>query len=172
MDGRLPDGSEEFYGMPAFPTLAVADPTASTRWYDAIGFRHVFTLPGPGDRPALVHLRWAKYADLLLRPGPREGRAPVGTGVTLTFAMFAREGETVDDVAARARNAGAATEAEPSDRPWNSRETTLLDPDGYRLTFTQPGDTSGAVTMDDVVARVKRSGADAHPEATKEHAPG
>lgn len=152
----LPNDTDEYYGMPAFPTLEVSDVEASARWYRALGFRHVFTIPGPGDRPALVHLRWVRYADLLLRPAGGPLPASPGVGVTLAFAMSDRDGERVDDVAARAREAGATILAEPGDRPWNARETTIGDPDGYRLTFTEPVDTSGAVTMDDVVERVRR----------------
>lgn len=156
MTWPLPNDTDEYYGMPGFPTLEVGDVEASARWYRTLGFRHVFTIPGPGGRPALVHLRWARYADLLLRPAAGPPPSAPGAGVTLSFAMFDRGGERVDDVAARAASADATILAEPGDRPWNARETTILDPDGFRLTFTEPVDTSGRVTMDDVVERARR----------------
>jgi catechol 2,3-dioxygenase-like lactoylglutathione lyase family enzyme len=156
MTWPLPNDTDEYYGMPAFPTLEVGDVETSARWYRALGFRHVFTIPGPGDRPALVHLWWVRYADLLLRPTAAAPASTPGLGITLSFAMFDREGERVDDVAARARAIGATVLEEPGDRPWNARETTILDPDGYRLAFTEPVATSGAVTMEEVIERVQR----------------
>ena len=34
--------------------------------------------------------------------------------------------------------AGAQIVAPPADMPWNARECTIQDPDGYRLTFSEP----------------------------------
>jgi uncharacterized glyoxalase superfamily protein PhnB len=131
------DTTEEIYPMPGFPILNVTDLAASSRWYqEALGFRHVFTIPGPGGGPLLVHLRWVKYADLLLgarlmAPGPR------GLGVSLNFSAYLAE-RTVDDIAAQAAAAGAVIVAPPAQMPWNTRECTIQDPDGYQLTFSQP----------------------------------
>ena len=62
----------------------------SSRWYcDALGFTHVFTMPGPEGIPSLVHLRWVKYADLLLFPD-RDHRLvnfPKGVGVSLNYSV-------------------------------------------------------------------------------------
>ena len=85
--------SEEFYPMPMFPLLAVHDLEAAARFYqEALGFRHVFTIPGPQGQPVLVHLRWSKYADLVLLR-PRAGETipePRGAGVRLSFNLFDR----------------------------------------------------------------------------------
>src|SRR4051812_44221104 len=63
--------NEEIYPMPSFPMLNVSDLAASSRWYqEVLAFRHIFTIPGPGNAPLVVHLRWAKYADLLLTSRP------------------------------------------------------------------------------------------------------
>ena len=128
--------NEEIYPMPAFPVLEVADAARSAAWYqEALGFRDVFTMRGPDDAVGLAHLRWARYADLLLRPADDPSdTAEKGRGVTLTFAVT--DG-TVDAVAKRARQHGADIVAEPEDKPWNARECTVADLDGFRLTFTQ-----------------------------------
>jgi uncharacterized glyoxalase superfamily protein PhnB len=128
----------EFYPMPSFPALAVHDIEKSSRWYqDVLGFTHVFTMPG------LVHLRWTKYADLLLRASP-----PIletkGIGITLNYAVT--DG-TLDALAARAKKAGAIFIQEPGDRPWNARDFTIADPDGFALTFTM-GPLKRDLTMD------------------------
>ena len=59
---------EDFYPMPAFITLAVSDVIEVGRWYkEALGFRSVYDGPtGPDGKPRLVHLRRARYQDLLL----------------------------------------------------------------------------------------------------------
>lgn len=132
--------TEEIYPMPSFVTLVVRDLQASSDFYQtALGFKHIFTMPGPGGQPALVHLRWVKYADLLVAgPGAGEEAAgPKGAGIALNFAMFDRFDGDIDAFARHAREAGANVSG-PIDRPWNVREVTVIDPDGYRLVFTVP----------------------------------
>ena len=149
MNEQMP--SPEIYPMPAFPTLIVRDLEASARWYqEVLGFQHIFTLPGPGGSPVVVHLRWVKYGDVLLRTpiGPPDDR-PKGVGVSLSFAVF--EGR-VDDVAERARRAGAQLETAPKNQPWNARDFSIRDPDGFLLTFTQ-GPVEQGLSMDHIVRR-------------------
>ncbi len=120
----------------SFPTLAVADLAASTAWYrEALGFE----LVGQVADAAASHLRWTRGADLFLigddpgspaaQPGERRG-----LGVTLTFTLLTGG---VDELAARAQAHGAVVLLPPTDRPWNAREVLILDPDRYRLLFTQ-----------------------------------
>ena len=143
-------GQPEFYPMPSFPILSVGNIDASSRWYqDVLGFAHIFTMPGPGASAGLVHLRWTKYADLLLR-----GSAPIletkGIGITLNFAV---SDGTLDALAERAKKAGAVFVQEPGDRPWNARDFTVADPDGFALTFTM-GPLRRDLTMDQLRNRV------------------
>ncbi|HVU19696.1 MAG TPA: VOC family protein [Rhizomicrobium sp.] len=139
----------EFYPMPSFPTLAVRDLDASVRWYEMLGFKTVFVMPGPGGAPVLAHLRWARYADLMLRPDPAHGNK--GLGITLSFAVQ----DGLDAIAGRARANGAHLLREPGDRPWNARDFSIADPDGFELTFTM-GPLKADMTMDQVVANVGR----------------
>src|SRR5258707_13799554 len=114
--------TEEIYPMPSFPVLIVSDLEASSKWYqEALGFKHIFSMPGPGGRPALGHLRWLKYADLLIAK-PRDWQelsAPKGVGVSLSFNMFDRFDGSVDALAAQAREKGADIASGPLDQPWN-----------------------------------------------------
>jgi catechol 2,3-dioxygenase-like lactoylglutathione lyase family enzyme len=140
----------EIYPMASFPTLTVRDIQASARWYvDALGFTHVFTMPGPGGTPSLVHLRWVKHADLLLFPDRRgePDDRPKGVGVALNYAC-----PDVDALAERARGHGAVIVEGPVDRPWNAREAVLLDPDGYRLVFYGPTAAGFTRSFDEIVA--------------------
>jgi uncharacterized glyoxalase superfamily protein PhnB len=133
--------TEEIYPMPSFPMLIVHDLETSSRFYqEALGFKHIFTMPGPGGKPALVHLRWLKYADLLISLS-RDGMEipePRGAGVSLSFQMLERFGGSVDALVEQAKAGDANIVSGPMDQPWNVREVTILDPDGYRLVFTTP----------------------------------
>ena len=136
--------TEEIYPMPSFPTLMVNDLEASSEFYQkAVGFKHIFTMPGPGGQPALVHLRWAKYADLLIAK-PRDGKeipAPKGLGISLNFNLFDRFEGDIDAFANHAREHGADVSG-PINQPWNVREVTVIDPDGYKLVFAVPLNTN------------------------------
>ena len=145
----------EYYPMPSFPTLAAGDLVATSRWYqDVLGFQLVYEMPGPGGAPVLIHLRWAKFADLLLVADRNQTSEPRGIGVTLNFAMTQ---DSVDDFATKVIKMGGTIASGPTDQPWNAREVTVLDPDGYRLVFTQPIDMQ--MSIDDVVNNVKQSSA-------------
>ena len=123
----------DIYPMPAFPTLAVADPAASADWYQkTLGFVDVYTFRRNDGRPLLVHLRWAKWADLLLVPESSPATGARGGGVVLTFLEM-----NVDALAERIRASGTSVVG-PTNTPWNTRDVSVVDPDGYSLRFTSP----------------------------------
>jgi uncharacterized glyoxalase superfamily protein PhnB len=154
---RTEGWERQIYPMPAFALLAVADVDLSSRWYqETLGFADVFTMRGRDGVPMLAHLRWCTYGELLLTPSRTPLDGARGLGVTLNFATV-----SADDIATRARDRGAAIVDGPADRPWNARDVTIADPDGYRLTFTapQPHMLSGhRPSFDEVMARVRDSG--------------
>ena len=140
---------QEYYPMPSFSTLAVGDISESTLWYsERLGFAIVFQIPGQGDAAILVHLRWAKYADLLLVPGS-ETETQKGVGVTLNFSMGDR---SIDDFAESLKSNDVSFEG-PVNQPWNARELTVTDPDGFRLTFTQPVNMD--LSIDEVTSSIQ-----------------
>jgi uncharacterized glyoxalase superfamily protein PhnB len=146
----------EIYPMPSFPALAVRDVASVAEWYQKVlGFQHVFTIPGPQGRPLLVHLRWAKYADLLLRQESAPVAGAKGLGISLSFLL---PDGGVDALAERARQHGAKILSEPKDQPWNARDFSVADPEGFHLTFTQ-GPVKPGLGMDEVVRRASRAGA-------------
>jgi catechol 2,3-dioxygenase-like lactoylglutathione lyase family enzyme len=144
----------EIYPMPFFVMLLVCDLEASSKFYqETLGFQHIFTMPGPGGKPVLVHLRWSKYADLLLSL-PRDGKPvpePRGAGISLSFQVLERFDGSVDAFAEQAKTGGANIVSGPLDQPWNVRELTILDPDGYHLVFTTPLNMN--LSFEDVVKR-------------------
>jgi catechol 2,3-dioxygenase-like lactoylglutathione lyase family enzyme len=139
---------EDFYPMPAFVTLEVMNIVASVSWYEnALGFRVVFqSPPAPAAEAMMVHLRRDRYQDLLLfsiQDGDMEKR---GGGVILNFLPG---DESV--IARRAASAGSSKVEGPIDRPWNVKEITILDPDGYRIRFSEVLDPDKS--FDDVVGQ-------------------
>ena len=131
------NAQEEIYPMPAFPALQVADVLAATQWYqETLGF-HVVLAPGGPGFARLAHLRWAKYADLLLIPDAGLEPGPKGRGVRLTYTLPGALA-TLDELAARAVAHGATIVEGPVARPWNVRELLVRDPDGYLLVFSEP----------------------------------
>lgn len=149
--------TEEIYPMPSFVTLIVRDLEASSQFYQqALGFKHIFSMPGPGGRPALVHLRWVTYADLLIAL-PRNGTElsePRGVGVSVHFNLFDRFDGDIEALAKRARAQNAQVIG-PLEQPWNVRELTVIDPDGYQLVFSVPVNTS--LGFNQMLERVIRS---------------
>ncbi len=143
--------SNEIYPMPSFVTLKVNDPSFSGKWYEeALGFRHIFSIPGPGGIPVLVHLRWTKYADLLLQLQDESDKGTAkGKGMSISFSVTAG---SVDELAEKARRHGASIVSEPKNQPWNARDFSVADPDGFVLTFTK-GPLDDKLGMDDIVRR-------------------
>ncbi len=130
----LKRGNNEAYPMPFFVALTVKDVAASTAWYrDVLGFVVMFAIPPA--QPMMSHIRWIKFADLMLYPVSEELAAP-GVGVKLNFQVWP-EDIAIDELAAQMKERGAEIIEGPVDRPWNTRDFTVRDPDGYLLTFTQ-----------------------------------
>lgn len=146
--------TEEIYPMPSFPTLNVADVAASSRWYqEALGFSHIFTMDGPSGKPMLAHLRWLKYADILIVSRPIES-GPRGLGATLNYSAYLAN-RTVDEIAQRAESHGASIATPPTDMPWNARECTIEDPDGFKINFSEPINLSRS--FDEVIQETREA---------------
>src|SRR5829696_1376783 len=146
---------EEIYPMPLFPTLIVKDVEISSNFYQTtLGFKHIFSMPGPDGKPSLVHLRWVKYADLLITKSrdAKELIEPKGVGVSLNFNMLEHFDGDMDAFAKHVRENGADVTG-PVDQPWNVREVTVLDPDGYKLIFAMPINLN--LSFDEVIDHVK-----------------
>lgn len=147
--------TEEIYPMPLFLTLIVKDMGTSSDFYqNVLDFKNIFTMPGPDGKPSLVHLRWVKYADVLITR-PRNGEQPAGpkgVGVSLNFNMLEHFDGDMDAFAKHVRENGANVTG-PVNQPWNVREVTVIDPDGYTLIFAMPINLN--LSFDEVIDRVK-----------------
>jgi uncharacterized glyoxalase superfamily protein PhnB len=152
-----PEGwATDIYPMPAFTQLAVVGLERSATWYQQVlGFADVFTMRTPDGTPVMAHLRWCTFGDVMLVSTNAAGAEPRGQGVTLYFSA-----EDVDAIVVRAAAHQVVPLDGPGDRPWNAREVTFADPDGYHLTFTTPSAelrarlaTGTVERMDDMVER-------------------
>jgi hypothetical protein len=92
---------------------------------------------GPPGAVTLVHLRRERYQDILLVPTQENSPSQRGQGV---IVQLQAGGVSVAEIARGARAASAVDVEGPVERPWNVRDVTLCDPDGYRLRFSEPID--------------------------------
>ena len=146
------------YPMPTFARLACSDVARASRWYqDVLGFAHVFSMPSRSGGIVLAHLRWCAYGDLLLAATPAEVRGTRGIGVDLTFAA-PELGPIIDHAATH----HVSPTRGPTDQPWNIREVTFTDPDGFQITFASPTESAAQRILrgnperfDDLLKRMK-----------------
>lgn len=131
--------------MPSFAQLHVRDIKASVAWYESkLSFLNIFTLDTPAG-PIMSHLRFAKYADIMLVHERTPASAKKGEGISLYFTV--NKGE-LDPLAQQARDVIAEG---PVVRPWNARELVVKDPDGFTLVFSE-GPVDEAKAFDEVMA--------------------
>ena len=145
----------EIYLIPLFPTLSVADMAASLEWYtNKVGFVSAYSLPMPNGGLAMAHVRWRKYADLLLVPdsSPSGSAHPKGIGVAFSLLV---DTTSIDAMAASLVDRGVEIAEGPVDRPWNTRDIVVHDPDGYKLVFFEPVDITRS--FEDVMGNVSDS---------------
>ena len=138
--------------MPSYLHLAVKDLAASMQWYEALGFRKIYAMPVTGT-PVLVHMRWIKYADLLLVAETEPAPSRKGVGIAVSFASQMTE---IDALHARARKLGVNVINEIGNRPWNTRDFTVTDPDGFTIVFTA-GPVEQSLTIETVSARSQKA---------------
>ena len=128
----------EVYPMPAFATLQVHEIADVAAWYEkALGFRPMFTAPGPEGDPVLIHLRRRKYQDLLLIPAASDAQTGP-TSLTLSFSAD----EDIDALAERASSVSSVGRSKvegPFDTPWNTRDLRVTDPAGHAIVLTSRG---------------------------------
>ena len=114
------------------PNLTVDDLPASIRFFEGLGFaieerwEEGGTLNGVMLRAGGAHIGlsqddWKKG---------RDRKKGVGTRI------FIETAQNIDELAARARQAGVKLDAEPHDTPWGSRAFEATEPSGFKLTIS------------------------------------
>ncbi len=115
------------------PSLTVNDLQASIAWYrDVVGFMVDETWEHEG-KVAGVSLKAGNVYINLSQDDWAKGRDRVkGEG----FRLYLSTGQDLDEIAAAIKARGGRLASEPTDQPWGARTFNLVDPDGYKLTFS------------------------------------
>jgi uncharacterized glyoxalase superfamily protein PhnB len=113
-------------------SLTVSDVRTSLAWYrDVLGF----TIAREFERDGVLRAvsLSAGTAQILLSQddGAKGSDRAKGQGISLMLTTS----ENVDEIATRAKSAGAALDSEPADA-FGRRAFRLRDPDGFRLTIS------------------------------------
>lgn len=124
---------ESFRATALNASLTVRDLEKSVAWYhDMIGFA-IDQKHERGGKPIAVSLKAGLVRILLNQDdGARGLDRKKGEGFSLQFTTS----QSVDDIAARIRQAGGTLDSEPTDMPWGARAFRLTDPDGFRLVIS------------------------------------
>jgi uncharacterized glyoxalase superfamily protein PhnB len=115
------------------PSLTADDLQRSITFYEGLGFgveerwEDNGTLTGVMMMAGQTHIGlsqddWKKGRDRVKAVGMR---------------IFIGTDQDVDQLAARAKDAGISLDAEPHDTPWGSRAFEVTDPDGFKLTIAK-----------------------------------
>lgn len=115
----------------AAPSLTVDDLDRSIRFYEGLGFG--------------IEERWEENG-VLLGVMVRAGAALIGLSQDdwkkgrnrqkgVGMRIYLETNQDIEDLAARAKEAGIELDAEPHDTPWNSRAFEVSDPTGFKLTI-------------------------------------
>jgi uncharacterized glyoxalase superfamily protein PhnB len=114
------------------PSLTVNDLHKSLAWYrDVLGF-----VPGERwehDGKLLgVEMSAGAVTFMIGQDDWKKGRDRV-KGVGVRF--YCSTGQDIDRLAARIKANGGTLAQEPTDQPWGSRDLSIDDPDGYKITI-------------------------------------
>ncbi|WP_332647715.1 VOC family protein [Lysinibacillus sp. 54212] len=136
----------EFYQMPLFIKLKVKDIEKSKEWYkNVLDFDSVFDFPGVDGIITMSHLRGIKYQDLMLIQDEQ-----VNSSNSVIINIFSNN---INRIYQFALENNTNIIQEPTVQPWNAKELTLEDPDGYIFTITESLDTDKK--FDSVIDNVK-----------------
>lgn len=136
----------EFYQMPLFVKLKVKDIEKSKAWYvNVLNFNSVFDFPDANGTTSMTHLRGAKYQDLMLL---KDEEAKNSNSVIIN--LFSSDIHSIYQAALENKT---NIIQEPTVQPWNAKELTIEDPDGYIFTITESVDSNK--DFDTVIDNVK-----------------
>lgn len=112
------------------PSLTVRDLVRSLAWYEGVLGFHVAERWDEGDQLVSAEVRAGTVAIILNQDDFAKGRdRKFGEG----FRIYGNTRQDVDRLAAAIKARGGALAQEPHDRPWGTRDFSLVDPDGYRI---------------------------------------
>ena len=116
------------------PALTVDDVPKSIRFYEGLGFQVDEVMEDQG-KPQGAMLSAGEAMLGISQDDYSKGKNRVkGVGMSLYFET----GQDIEELADRAKSAGIKLEKGPAPLPWGPMAFTVVDPDGFRLTITNP----------------------------------
>lgn len=118
----------EFYKMPLFNKLLVREIEKAEKWYHhTLVFQSVFKFRNEENEVIMNHLRLRKYQDIMLI---QSNDFSSGNGFFINLL--------VDDIETIVKSISEKYVLQPlGQMPWNAKEMTIVDPDGYQITLTE-----------------------------------
>jgi catechol 2,3-dioxygenase-like lactoylglutathione lyase family enzyme len=116
------------------PSYTVDDLEASLRFYvDGLGFTLHERWEDEGELRGVMLVAGSCHVGFSQDDGAKGTGRQKGAG----FRVWAETVHDLDALAARAREHGIECDG-PKTEPWGSRSLTVVDPDGFKLTFSPP----------------------------------
>jgi uncharacterized glyoxalase superfamily protein PhnB len=119
----------------ASPSLTVNDLEKSLGWYrDVLGFEVEEEWKDDG-KVVGVSLKAGEVTFMIGQDDWKKGRdRKKGEG----FRLYCETKKSVDDLARQIESKGGRLDGPPTDQPWGSRDISLTDPDGFKITIAVP----------------------------------
>jgi glyoxylase I family protein len=120
----------------ASPSFTVNDLEKSLGWYrDVLGFDVEETWKADDGKVVGVSLKAGNVSFMIGQDDWKKGRdRKKGEG----FRLYCETKKSVDDLARRIESKGGQVDSGPTDQPWGSRDISLTDPDGFKITIAVP----------------------------------
>ena len=118
----------------ASPSFTVGDVHKSLAWYrDVLGFVVGERWQDKGELRG-VELKAGGVSFMIGQDDWQKGRDRIkGEG----FRMYCTTKQDIDAIAAGIKARGGKLDSEPQDRPWGSRDFSVTDPDGFKITIAK-----------------------------------
>ena len=119
----------------ASPSFTVNDLEKSLGWYrDVLGFEVEEEWKDDG-KVVGVSLKAGEVTFMIGQDDWQKGRdRKKGEG----FRLYCETKKSVDDLARKIESKGGRLDSQPTDQPWGSRDISLTDPDGFKITIAAP----------------------------------
>jgi len=119
----------------ASPSFTVNDLEKSLGWYrDVLGFKVEEEWKDDG-KVVGVSLKAGNVSFMIGQDDWKKGRdRRKGEG----FRLYCETKKSVDDLARRIESKGGRLDGPPTDQPWGTRDISLTDPDGFKITIAVP----------------------------------
>ena len=127
------DGREPLALRSASPSFTVDDLEKSLAFYrDVLGFGVEETWKNEG-KVVGVSLKAGDVSFMIGQDDWKKGRdRQKGEG----FRIYCETKKSVDDLAQRIEAKGGKLDQRPTDQPWGTRDISVTDPDGFKITIT------------------------------------